>query len=82
MTSAQSGAGHLRGDLRPRRFLRTMFIGTGMFIASLGIAIVLAWPRSRRSVMRVADQTAQRADTTVHDIRGRIAGQTSESRAA
>lgn len=74
--SAQSGADHLRGDLRPRHFLRTLFVGTGLLIASFGVGVALAWPRSRRSVVRVADTTAHRANATVHDIRERIASQT------
>jgi hypothetical protein len=80
--SAQSGADHLRGDLRPRRILRTLFIGTGLLITSFGIGIALAWPRSRRTVLRVADQTTQRANATVHDVRERIAGQRSDAKAA
>ena len=82
MESAQSGAGHVRGDLGPRRMLRRFVIGTGLIITSLAFAAVLAWPRSRRSVIRVADQTSQRAGARVHDIRERIATQTGETRAA
>ena len=81
-TSAQSGADHLRADVRPRSFLRIAVIGTGLLISSIGIGIALAWPRSRQSVMRVADQTAQRANATVHDVRERIGGQTSDVKAA
>ena len=87
--SAQSGADHLRGDLRPRRFMRSLFIGTGLLIASFGIGVAFAWPRSRRSVLRVADQTTQRANATVqranatvHDVRERIARQRSDVKAA
>ena len=80
--SAQSGADHLRGDLRPRRFLRTLFIGTGLLVMSFGIGITLAWPRSRQSVLRAADQTTQRANATVHDVRERIARQRSDAKAA
>ena len=80
--SAQSGADHVRGDLRPRRILRTLVIGTGLIITTIAFGIALAWPRSRRSVIRVADQTAQRANTRVHDIRERIATQSGERRAA
>ncbi len=82
LTSAQSGADHLRADVRPRSFLRMAVIGTGLLISSIGIGIAFAWPRSRQSVMRVADQTAQRANATVHDIRERIGGQTSDEKAA
>ena len=80
--SAQSGADHVRGDLRPRRLLRTFVVGTGLIITTLAFGIALAWPRSRRSVIRVADQTAQRANTRVRDIRERIATQTGEKQAA
>ncbi len=87
--SAQSGADHLRGDLRPRRFMRSLFIGTGLLITSFGIGVAFAWPRSRRSVLRVADQTTQRANATVqranatvHDVRERIARQRSDVKAA
>ena len=80
--SAQSGADHLRGDIRPRGFIRRVFVGFGLMVAAFGIGIAFAWPRSRRSVLRVADQTAQRANATVHDVRERIATQTGESRAA
>ncbi len=82
VASAQSGADHVRGDLRPRRFLRTLVVGTGLLITSFGIGIVLAWPRSRQSVLRVADQTTQRANATVHDVRERIARQRSDVKAA
>ena len=67
MESAQSGADHVRGDLRPRRMLRRLVIGTGLIITSFAFAAALAWPRSRRSVIRVADQTSQRAGSRVHD---------------
>ena len=80
--SAQSGADHVRGDLRPRRLLRTFVVGTGLIITTLAFGIALAWPRSRRSVIRVADQTAQAANTRVRDIRERIATQTGEKQAA
>jgi hypothetical protein len=82
VNSTQSSAGHLRSDLRPRRFLRTLFIGAGLLAASFAIGVALAWPRSRRGVMRVADQTTQRANATVHDIRERIARPRSETKAA
>jgi hypothetical protein len=82
LTSAQSGAGHLRADVRPRSYLRMAVIGAGLLISSIGIGIALAWPRSRQSVRRVADQTAQRANATVHDIRERIGGQTRDEKAA
>ena len=81
LESAQSGADHLRGDVRPRRFFRSLVIGTGLIITSLGIGIAVAWPRTRRQLTRVADQTTQRAGATVHDVRERISSR-SEERAA
>ena len=82
ISSAQSGAGRVRSDVRPRHYLRTFFVGTGLVIIGMIAAVAMGWPRARRNVTRVAGQTASRANATVHDIRGRIAGQSSEQRAA
>ena len=79
--SAQSGAGHLRGDVRPRHFLRRLVVGTGLIITSLGVGIAVAWPRTRRQLTRVADQTTQRAGATVHDVRERISRRSEEQAA-
>jgi hypothetical protein len=83
--SARSGAGHLRGDVRPRprRLLRRVVLTTALMIASLVVGAVVAWPRTRQRITRVAGQGASRATGAVHDIRGRIASdRSSESRAA
>jgi hypothetical protein len=83
IASAQSGAGHVRADVRPRHhYLRTLFFSTGLIIIGMGAAIVLGWPRARRNVTRVAGQTATRANSTVHDIRERVSGQSTERQAA
>jgi hypothetical protein len=82
ITSAQSGAGHVRSDVRPRHYLRTFFVATGLVIIGMIAAVAMGWPRARRSVTRVAGQTATRANATVHDMRERIAGQGAEQRAA
>jgi hypothetical protein len=78
LESAQSGADHLRGDIRPRRFLRNPVISTGLIVTSLGVRIAVAWPRTRRQLKRVADQTTQRAGATVHDVRERISRRSEE----
>ena len=62
--------------------MRTLFFSTGLIIIGMGAAIALGWPRARQNVTRVADQTATRANATVHDIRERVAGQAPERRAA
>ncbi len=80
--AAQSSADHLRGDIQPRHYGRRLLFGTGLITTSMILGAALAWPRARRSVVRVSNQTAQRANTTVHDIRERIATQTSGSKAA
>jgi hypothetical protein len=80
--SAQSSAGHLRSDIRPRHYGRRLFFGTGLITTSMVLGAALAWPRARNSVVRVSNQTAQRANATVHDIRERIATQTSSRKAA
>ncbi len=82
MASAQSGAGHLRGDVRPRHTLRKVFIGAGLVIASIGAGIAVAWPRSRRQITQVVGQGTSRANAVVHDVRERVSGQDGEMRAA
>jgi hypothetical protein len=81
LESAQSGADHLRGDFRPHHFLRNLLIGTGVLITSIGVGIAVAWPRTRRQLTRVADQTTQRASATMHDVRERLSGQSEEQAA-
>jgi len=80
--SAQSSTGHLRADIRPRHYGRRILFGTGLITTSMILGAALAWPRARQSVVRVSNQTAQRANAKVHDIRERIATQTSSSKAA
>jgi len=82
IASAQRGAAHARADVRPRHYLRTLFFSSGLIIIGMGAAVALGWPRARRSVTRVAGQSASRANATVHDIRERISGQAAERRAA
>lgn len=81
ISSVQSGGGRLRADVRPRHYLRSFVVGTGLIILGIGAAIAVGWPRARRGVTRVADQTTARATSTVRDIRERMSGQ-SESQAA
>ncbi len=80
LESAQSGADHLRGDIRPRHHhVRNLVIGAGAIITSIGVAIAVAWPRTRSRITRVADQTTQRASATVQDVRERMSGRRDES---
>ncbi len=84
--SAQSGTDHLRADIRPRHYVRTVMIGTGLLtgtvIISAAIGIAIAWPRARQGVVRLAGQTTQRANATVHDIRERISTRKVDEQAA
>ena len=80
--SAQNSADHLRADIRPRHYGSRILFGAGLITTSMILGAALAWPRVRRSVVRVSNQTAQRANATVHDIRERIATQTSSTKAA
>lgn len=81
ISSVQSGGGRLRADVRPHHYARSFLVGTGLIILGIGAAIAVGWPRARRGVTRLADQTTARATSTVRDIRERMSGQ-SESRAA
>lgn len=81
VASVQSGAERVRDDVRPRHYLRTFLVGTGLIVLGIGAVIAVGWPRARRGVTRVADQTTARATSTVRDIRERIAGE-GESQAA
>jgi hypothetical protein len=82
LESAQSGAGHLRGDFRPRHTLRKLLIGTGLVITSIGVGIAVAWPRTRRQITQAVGQGTSRANAVVHDVRERVSGQGSEMQAA
>jgi hypothetical protein len=80
--SAQSGADHLRGDIQPRHnSFRNLTIGMGLIVTAIGVAVAVAWPRTRSRISRAVDQTTQRANATVHDVRERISGE-SETQAA
>jgi hypothetical protein len=81
MESAQSGADHLRGDIQPRHFFRNVAIGMGLIVTAIGVAIAVAWPRTRSKITRAVDQTTQRATATVHDVREKVSGP-GESQAA
>lgn len=71
--TARSGSEHLRRDVRPRRGGRVLFVlGAGMVFGVLAISGALLYPRTRRSVVHVADETVKRASATVHDMRLRI----------
>ena len=71
--SIQDGVGRVRSDVRPRRRGRSLSaFGAGLVFASFVIAAAFAYPRSRRSITRVAGDTRQRASSTVHDARERF----------
>jgi hypothetical protein len=78
MESMQSGADHLRSDVRPHHYVRNFMMGVGLIVAGVAAAIAFGWPRARQQVTRVVDQTATRANSTVHDVRERISGQGDE----
>ena len=87
MESAQSGAGHLRGDFRPAAHAAAgSLIGTGPdhhVRSALGIAVGV-WPRTlaQQSSRRRSVRAPRRANAVVHDVRERVTGQGSEMRAA
>jgi hypothetical protein len=71
--SLQEGASRVRQDIRPQPHpWRRFAAGAGLFFAGIGVAATLAYPRSRRGLVRVAGETRQRASTTVHDARERF----------
>jgi hypothetical protein len=82
MESAQRGADHLRGDLRPRHTFRRLLLGAGLIVASIGVGIAVAWPRTRRQITQAVGQGTSRANAVVHDVRERVSGEGSETQAA
>jgi hypothetical protein len=71
--SLQDGASRVRQDIRPRRHpWRRFAAGAALFFAGIGVAATLAYPRSRRGLVRVAGDARERASTTVHDARERF----------
>jgi hypothetical protein len=70
----QSGAEHMRRDVRPRRVVRTLVVVTGGIALGVTVAAVLLYPRTRRGVVRVADQTVHGASARVDAVRRKITG--------
>jgi hypothetical protein len=53
---------------------RALVIGAGLGIMVACLAAALLYPRTRRRMVRVADETRERATATVRDAREKLSG--------
>ena len=72
--SLQGSARSVRRDERRRLDRRALVIGAGLGIMVACLAAALLYPRTRRRMVRVADETRERATATVRDAREKLSG--------
>ena len=70
--SLQGSARSVRRDARRRLDRRALVIGAGLGIMVACLAAALLYPRTRRRMVRVADETRERATATVRDAREKL----------
>ena len=79
--SLQGSARSVGRDARRRVDRRALVIGAGLGLMVAGLAIAaLLYPRTRRRMVRVADETRERATATVHDAREKVSGTVDDAR--
>ena len=72
MGSLQDSARSVGRNARGRMDRRALVIGAGLGIVAACLAAALLYPRMRRRIVRVADETRERATTTVSNAREKV----------
>jgi hypothetical protein len=72
--SLQRSARRARRDTSRRIDRRALLLGAGLGIMVACLAAALLYPRTRRRMMRAADETRERATATVRDAREKLSG--------
>ena len=80
IASLQGSARSVGRDTRRRVDRRALVIGAGLGIMVACLAAALLYPRTRRRMVRVADETRERATATVYDAREKVSGTVDDAR--
>ena len=70
--SLQDGARSVGEGARGRLDRKALVIGAGLGLMAALLAVALLYPRMRRRIVRVADETRERASTTAREARERV----------
>jgi gas vesicle protein len=80
IASLQDSARNVGRGARNRLDRRALFIGAGFGIVAACLAAAMLYPRTRRRILRVADETRERASTTAHDAREKASSTVDDAR--
>jgi len=78
--SLQGSARSVGRDARRRLDRQALFIGAGLGVMGACLAAALLYPRTRRRIVRVADEARERATATVDDAREKVTGTVHDAR--
>ena len=70
--SLQESARSVGENARGRLDRKALVIGAGLGLVAALLAVALLYPRMRRRIVRVADETRERASTTAREARERV----------
>ena len=78
--SLQDSARSVGEGARGRLDRKALVIGAGLGLAAALLAVALLYPRMRRRIVRVADETRERASTTAREARERVSETVDDAR--
>jgi len=78
--SLQGNARSIGRDASRRLDRRALVIGAAFGITVACLAAAWLYPRTRRRILRVADEARERASTTAHDAREKVSGTVDDAR--
>ena len=78
--SLQDSARSVGQGARGRLDRKALVIGAGLGLMAALLAVALLYPRMRRRIVRVADETRERASTTAREARERVSETVDDAR--
>ena len=78
--SLQDSARSVGEGARGRLDRKALVIGAGLGLLAALLAVALLYPRMRRKIVRVADETRERASTTAREARERVSETVDDAR--
>ena len=78
--SLQDSAHSVGQGARGRLDRKALVIGAGLGLMAALLAVALLYPRMRRRIVRVADETRERASTTAREARERVSETVDDAR--